>query len=498
MQSAPQDSSGGRPARSAPIALALLVALALFRLWFAGRLELQGDEAYYRLWSQRLDYGYYSKGPGIAAIIRLGTALGGDTERGVRWPAVAFSSGAGWLLFLIARRLFNARAALAAVVLGATVPLFWAGGFLMTIDPPSVFFWLLAAWLFLRAVEGGGWADWVGAGAAIALGALCKFTAYAQLVSFAIYLAWNRRALQRPAAARAIVLVAVALTGLALPLLWNARHGWVTFAHLRERGALDQPFRADVRALASFLLGQAAVLSPFYLAALVLSAVRRPWRPGPRASAFRFLVALIAPLPLFYAAVSLNGKSEPNWTAPALALVPVWLAGAWAPLADSRRAARRAGIALLAAHAALAIAVHAALLTPAIYGERPPRFRRIGGARDLARQVDALRSAAGGGFLIGGNYQTAALLAFYLPDRPKTFVPLGRRPTNQFYFWEDYRRGAFGDEALFVGDHPPRPELLGQFERAEPVAEIWSRHHGRPLRRFQVVRLTGLRRPPAE
>ena len=248
----------------------------------------------------------------------------------------------------------------------------------------------------------------------------------------------------------------------------------------------------------SFLLGQAAAVSPFYLAALIFSAVRRPWRSGPRASAFRFLVALIAPLPLLYAAVSLNGKSEPNWTAPALALVPVWLAGAGLPLMDSRLAARRAGIALLALHAALAIAVHVALLTPAIYGERPPRFRRIGGARDLAAQVGALRDAAAGEFLIGGNYQTAALLAFYLPDRPQTFVPLGPRPTNQFYFWEDYRRGGRGDTALFVGDHPPRPDLLEQFERAAPVAVIWSRHHGRPLRRFHVVRLTGLRRPPAE
>ncbi len=480
-------------ARPAAIALALLAALALFRVWFAGRIELQGDEAYYWLWSKHLDIGYYSKGPGIAAIIRIGTVLGGDTERGVRWPAALFASGAGWLLFLIGRRLFDGRVGLAAVVLGATIPLFWAGGFLMTIDPPSVFFWLLAAWLFLRAVEGDGWADWLGAGAAIALGALCKFTAFAQLVSFLLFLVWTRRARPRPVAARVFAMAAVALLGIVPPLLWNARHGWVTFVHLKERGALDQPFRADVPELFRFLLGQAAVLSPFYLAAGVLSAIRRPWRSGSGGSAFRFLVSMIVPLPLFYAALSLNGKSEPNWTAPALALVPVWLAAAWWPSVHLRQRARVAWIGLLLAHAALAVAVHAALLTPAVYGE-PPRFRRIGGARDLAAQVAGFRDSDGRELLIGGNYQTAALLAFYLPDRPRTFVPLGPRPTNQFYFWEDYRTGAFGDAALFVGDHPPRPELLAQFEQRAPVAEIWSRHRGRPLRRFHVVRLAGLRR----
>lgn len=486
----------GEDRRAGVIAFALLAVLAFARIAYAGWLELQGDEAYYWLWSKRLDYGYYSKGPGIAAIIRLATAIGGDTERGVRWPAAVFSSGAGWLLFLIARRLFGARTALAAVALGATVPLFWAGGVLMTIDPPSVFFWLLAAWLFLRAVQSNRWSDWLGAGAAVALGALCKFTAYAQLISFVWFLAWTRRERRAAAGARMAALFAIALLGLLPPLLWNARHDWVTFTHLKERGALDQPFRADIGELFKFLAGQIAVLSPFYAIPWLISLRNRPWRSGSEAPAWRFLAAHVAPLPLMYAVISLNGKSEPNWTAPALALAPVWMAGAWWPTMTSREGARLLWIAGLTVHAALALALHVALLTPMVYGEKPPHFRRIGGARDLAAQVGAAREA--GEFIIGGNYQTAALLAFYLPDRPQTFVPLGRRPTNQFYFWDDYRSGAFGRSALFVGDHPPRAQLVEQFEQQEPLGEIWSRHHGRPLRRFHLVRLSGLKMPPTE
>ena len=86
--------------------LAGLIALTLLRLWWCGRFELSPDEAYYWLWSQHLDWAYYSKGPGIALAIRFATDVLGDTERGVRWlnpgclcrPKRGVPTGFAWLL----------------------------------------------------------------------------------------------------------------------------------------------------------------------------------------------------------------------------------------------------------------------------------------------------------------------------------------------------------------------------------------------------------------
>ena len=50
---------------------------------YAG-IELGPDEAQYWTWSQALDWGYYSKPPGIAWQIWLGTYLFGQNEWGVR------------------------------------------------------------------------------------------------------------------------------------------------------------------------------------------------------------------------------------------------------------------------------------------------------------------------------------------------------------------------------------------------------------------------------
>jgi hypothetical protein len=56
----------------------VLVVATTIRLWYLqhGYLELSPDEAHYWEWSRRLDWSYYSKGPFVAYLIALSTALG--------------------------------------------------------------------------------------------------------------------------------------------------------------------------------------------------------------------------------------------------------------------------------------------------------------------------------------------------------------------------------------------------------------------------------------
>ena len=70
------------------LTLGLIAILTLFRLWFCAQTDLVADEAYYWLWSKHLDWSYFSKGPGVAWTIYVGTMLFGDMEFGVRFFAV--------------------------------------------------------------------------------------------------------------------------------------------------------------------------------------------------------------------------------------------------------------------------------------------------------------------------------------------------------------------------------------------------------------------------
>src|ERR1700719_2075715 len=84
----------------------VLLAVTLYRLWYSTQLELVGDEAYYWLWSRRLDMAYLDKGSVIAWFIAAGTACFGQTLFGVRFFAVILSTAAGIGFFFLARRLF--------------------------------------------------------------------------------------------------------------------------------------------------------------------------------------------------------------------------------------------------------------------------------------------------------------------------------------------------------------------------------------------------------
>jgi len=70
-----------RPPRSL---IVFLLAVTLVRLAAAAIIPLSEDEAYYRLWAEHLQLGYYDHPPMIAWWVRAGMAVAGDTPLGVR------------------------------------------------------------------------------------------------------------------------------------------------------------------------------------------------------------------------------------------------------------------------------------------------------------------------------------------------------------------------------------------------------------------------------
>lgn len=64
------------------------IALILVRLLCVGYVELLPEEAYYWNYSRHLDIGYLDHPPMVAWLIRLGTAVFGESEFGVRAGAL--------------------------------------------------------------------------------------------------------------------------------------------------------------------------------------------------------------------------------------------------------------------------------------------------------------------------------------------------------------------------------------------------------------------------
>src|SRR5271170_2255264 len=173
------------------LAIFLILAATIFRLWFAMQIGLVADEAYYWLWSKHLAASYRDKGPAIAWTIALGTKMFGDTVFGIRFFAVMLSAGVGWLMFVLARKLYDERTALWCLLMASVIPMLAVGSILMTIDSLSVFFWALAAILFWDALHNEKTSTWFWLGLAVGAGFLAKFTNGVQLICIAFFLIWS-------------------------------------------------------------------------------------------------------------------------------------------------------------------------------------------------------------------------------------------------------------------------------------------------------------------
>ena len=164
--------------RSFRTAIFVIFALTLVRLvWIAaGTTDLYPDEAQYWLWSLTPDWGYYSKPPVVAWLIAATTALAGnDNEIAVRLSAPLLHFGTALMVYAVAQRLYDTRAAFWSSIAYATLPGVWVSSIIISTDAPLLFCWSIALYAFVRAREPGGERWWLAVGAAAGAGLLAKY-----------------------------------------------------------------------------------------------------------------------------------------------------------------------------------------------------------------------------------------------------------------------------------------------------------------------------------
>ena len=505
-----------------------LGALTLLRLAFAAQLELFPDESYYFMWSERMDFGYFSKGPGVASAIWLGTHVFGANEFGVRVLSPLLGLGTSLLLFSFARRLYGETVGLWTAVMINLLPIFNVGSLVMTIDTLSIFFWTAALYTFWLALERSPdfskW--WPATGALIGLGFLSKYTNAMELVSILILLAVTpkfRREFRRPGF---WVMLAIAALCTLPPIIWNAQHDWVTLEHLKDRGGLHKGFTISPSEFGTFLLLHFGVYSPLIFAGMVIAGwwgagrARLQWKP-------RFLLAFSLPLFALYCWLSLKQAGEPNWTAPAVISLGVLAVAFWHERAQTSRGARIFSVAALAVGlvaSVLIINLDAVRTVGIAWPYQSDPGSRMRGWRTAAAKVEQFRAdfeAQLGEkvFLIANEHEVAASLAFYMKDKrpegpahPPVYIPESQAFVDQFSFWHRYDefvdekdaphivRDEFyteeggvnpfiGRTALYITDRPEEKApsaIKGGFEQVEMIACIDQTRHGMPLRQLRI------------
>src|ERR1700756_2725682 len=179
---APPDSSRGKAQNSALQSwlgvIALIAAMTVMRAFYAGLTDLRTDEAYYWTWSKENVLSFLDHPPMVAWFVRLGTAIFGDTNFGVRFAGLlAMFATQGLIADIVWRITRDLRVSMLAVLM-MEASLYY--GLLMTKVSPDIAlvpFVTAMVWALVRLAESRDARWWLAAGAFGGLALLSKFTA---------------------------------------------------------------------------------------------------------------------------------------------------------------------------------------------------------------------------------------------------------------------------------------------------------------------------------
>ena len=253
-------------------AISLVVKLIL-----AALIPLSADEAYYWVWSHKLQLSYFDHPPMVAWIFYLGHFLE-PLGHAVRWPAVIL----GHLTLLVGVDLIRHHISWDKtrmwVYLVLFSPLLGFGSLVVTPDLPVVFFWTLSIWCALRALRTGKAIDYLGFGAALGLGFCAKYHIVLFLPAFFLYLFFEKKWKD----VRWSLAPLTILTGLIFctpVLLWNYQNEFASFIFQFKHGLEKETYNPEWTI--SYLAGQLLIIFPLaaWAALRVRSIPELRWAP---------------------------------------------------------------------------------------------------------------------------------------------------------------------------------------------------------------------------
>lgn len=461
-----------------------LLIISLFRIYYiqSGYLDLSPDEAHYWDWSRRLDWSYYSKGPMIAYLIYISTAIFGDNVFSIRVMAVLFSALSSIFIYILGKKLYDEKTGLLSAILIQVIPLFSTFGIIFTIDSPFIFFWILSLLLFWKAIDSetlsvmrnehernknnpsqitpptsqinspipplvkgvkGVFIYWILLGLSIGFGLLTKYTmAFFYLCIFLFILSKEKRLLFAKGPYIAII---ISLLVFSPVVLWNAGHDWVTLRHTAGQANIEGGFSITIMRFLEFTGSQFGVISPLLLVLMAISLWKlRRQREG------SFLFWFSVPVIAFFVLKSLQGKVQANWAMPGYITGIISFSAYYKDFYSEGRGKKI----LITSAILLSVIVTSIAHYPSILDlpvKKDPTSR-LKGWKELGEEITSIHdemSIKNPVFIFSDRYQVTSELAFYVKGHPTTYCIVHKRRMNQYDLWPGFQNLLHYD-AIFV------------------------------------------------
>ena len=456
--------------------IALIAATSALRLAFAWATGLGVDESYMVAAGRVLSGGYFDHPPAAWWLAWGGAHLfGSEAPVLVRLPFILLFALSTWLMARLGAAVADEKSGFWAAVLLNLSPVFGVtGGTWVLPDGPLLCALLGAALCLVHAVSGRGWAWWCGAGVCAGLAMSAKYSAVLTMGGAFLFLICDRRQRHWLVRPEPYVAVLIACAVFSPVIIWNATHGWASFAFQGERavGLRFRPF-----APLTTLLGEGLFVLPWIWAPMLVLLFR---------GRDRLLCFLAAPPIVGFALISAWSSQRVlfHWAAPGYLML--------FPLLGREVAARlhlrwvRRTIVGTAIFIIVVVTAIGAQTSFDILGTRvAPLLRKdptMEGIDWTSLRADLTeRGLLRPGTVVGvANWRDGGKIAYALG--PDITVLCLNADARQFGFAHP-PAGFVGQDVLLLGLAP----VAGPFERIEPLPPTSISHRGRVLASVSVA-----------
>jgi hypothetical protein len=423
----------------------LLKTFVILCIILFGKIDLSPDEAQYWTWSKTLDVGYYSKPPGIAWEIFLGTGIFQDNVLGVRFFALII----GLLIpiatyFLSLKSNLSKRASYWSAMMMAFSPIGFAASFLATTDGGMVLFMVLGMLVIARGLKYDKNPDFVLLGLIIAFGALFKWP---------IYLLWVYPLCVKQFWGWSLIFgVLISILGLLPSFIWNLKHDFGTFRHVFStvKGA-DSVQAASQSNFFEFIGAQAGLVSPVLFVLLVFSFIYLIRNRLKIPSAVRFCLIFSVSILALFTIIALFKKMQGNWAVFAYPSAFVCTAFVMIQKKEWGEKWIKIGIAVSIFLISITVSIPLLQVNGVSIPYRLNAFRHNMGWDNLAKILKDVGYNSKEDFLFGDKYQMSSILSFYNEGQKRAyFLNLNGIRKNQFSYWTSMKEAEIGKTGYFV------------------------------------------------
>ncbi len=372
--------------------------------------ELYFDEAYYWMYAQFLDWGYFDHPPGVAIMIWLGSFLG-KTELAVRIVNILLMAASIWLIYKLTK---PENILLFCLTIFSFLSLH-ISGFVSLPDTPFFFFALLfmLAYKYFLQEESAGNILFLGASAAFML-----YSKYHGSIVILFVVLSNPRLLLN------LRFYLAGLVGILLFLphiWWQVSHHFPSLQyHLIDRAASSYRFSHTLEYVAGNLPYHAGLVSVALFIASFFYKTSNKWEKALQWNLYGTL--------LFFFFITFKGQRiEPNWTL-FIAFPLIYLG--FRPIENSKWQKSYGITAGIFAAILLFLKVHLLFPLGALKKDRVWDFHLN---KAFAHQVEAI---AGDNIIVANDYKLASLLNFY--TQKNYYIPalnINSR-ANQYSIWQ--------------------------------------------------------------